>query len=245
MTMKVGEFMEKLAKLLHEKQDSKILDVGTGTGNFIKLITSCYNNYESIFGIDTVQGAINLANEAFNDDRITFVHMDGYHMDYPDKHFDFVCLSNSLHHLNDIGPLFDEMKRVLKDDGYLIVAEMTNNDLTSKQLSHLKIHHFAAKTDRLKGDVHHETYSESKIKETLNTIPLTTDRSWILKILASESDDLPDRFKWYEDTVSRLIKRIPEQFQTEALKLEGQQVVEYIKEHGFDTCPTLIVVMKK
>ncbi|AIO17929.1 putative methyltransferase YcgJ [Candidatus Izimaplasma bacterium HR1] len=238
--------MEKLAKLLHQKQASRILDVGTGTGNFVKLITSCYNDYQSIIGIDTIDGAIKLAKEAFDDERITFRNIDGYHMDYPDKYFDIVCLSNSLHHLDAISPLFKEMERVLKDDGFIIVAEMINNDLTNKQLSHLKIHHFAAKTDRLKGDIHHETYSEKTIQEILKKeTTLASNKSWILKILASADDDLPDRFKWPQDTVSRLIKRIPLEFQTEELKREGQTVVEYINEHGFDTCPTLIVVMRK
>lgn len=239
--------MEKLAKLLNQFEHAKILDVGTGTGNFIELITSCYKEYDSIIGIDTTEGVLNLARENFDDKRIVFRQMNGNQTDYPDNYFDIVCLSNSLHHLDEIKTLFKEMKRIVKTDGIIIVAEMISNDLTSKQMSHLKIHHFAAKTDRLKGDTHNETYTEKEINEVLrNRTSLSIQKSWLLKILGSnEEEDLPDRFKWFEETVSRLIKRIPKELQTEELKQEGQEVVKYIQEHGFDTCPTLIVVMKK
>lgn len=239
--------LEKLAKLLNRFEHAKILDVGTGTGNFINIITSCYQTYDSITGIDTTEGVIELAKQNFDDDRIVFRNINGINTDYPNDYFDVVCLSNSLHHLEDIKKLFIEMKRIVKQSGVIIVAEMISNGLTKKQISHLKIHHFAAKTDRLRGDVHNETYSEPQIINVLtNNTKLLIEKSWILKILGSNTDEtLPDRFKWFEDTVSRLINRIPEHLQTDELKQEGQSVVEYIKEHGFDTCPTLIVVMKK
>jgi len=239
--------LERLAKLLNQFEHAKILDVGTGTGNFINLITSCYKTYDSIVGIDTTEGVLNLARQNFDDDRIVFRKINGNKTDYPNDYFDVVCLSNSLHHLEDVKKLFTEMKRIVKTDGIILVAEMTSNGLTKKQMSHLKIHHFAAKTDRLRGDTHNETYSENQIKNVLEQdTKLTIEKSWILKVLGSnDEEDIPDRFKWFEDTVSRLINRIPEHLQTEELKQEGQNVVEYIKEHGFDTCPTLIVVMKK
>lgn len=239
--------LEKLAKLLNKIEHAKILDVGTGTGNFVELITSVYKDFDSIVGIDTIEGAINLAKENFADERITFRQLDGNKTDYPDNHFDVVCLSNSLHHLDDIKDLFKEMTRVVKDDGIILVAEMVSNDLTSKQISHLKIHHFAAKTDRLKGDTHNETYSENEIKEVLKKdTKLSIKKSWTLKVLGCNSEEeLPDRFKWFENTVSRLINRVPKHLQTDELLLEGQSVVEYIKDHGFETCPTLIVVMEK
>ena len=238
--------MEKLARVLNDYPSSKILDVGTGTGNFVSLITSCFDNYESIIGIDTIEGAVNIANKNFEDDRIHFELMDGTKTNYKDDYFDIVCLSNSLHHLNDIEKLFSEMKRIVKKDGIILVSEMISNGLNSKQMSHLKIHHFAAKTDRLRGDIHNDTYSDEQIFSILkDEAQLEIVKSWTLRILKAEDEDLPDRFKWFEDTVSRLIKRIPEELQTDELKEEGHQIVEYIKEHGFDSCPTVIVVMRK
>ncbi len=237
--------MEKLARILNKKKQARILDVGTGTGNFVSLITSCYRDYKEIVGIDTIEGAVKSAEENFDDERIHFEVMDALNMSYPDNHFDVVCLSNSLHHLVDPKIILKEMKRVLKDDGVMLIAEMMSNDLTKKQLSHLKIHHFAAKIDRLRGEIHKDTFSDSEIIQVLkDNSELKVKKSWVLKILRAK-DDLPDRFKWFESTVERLLKRVPNESLLEEYSNEGKEIVDYIKKVGFDSCPTLIVVMGK
>ena len=239
--------MEKLARLLNEQKATKILDVGTGTGNFVSLVTSCYNDFTELVGIDTIPGAIKAANDNFNDSRVIFEIMDGNQMTYRDDYFDVVCLSNSLHHLEDIERLFKEMGRVLKPDGVIVVSEMISNNLTKKQISHLKIHHFAAKTDRLQGDIHNDTFTDTEIIQILETRTLfKIVKSWSLNILRSSKDEeLPNRFKWFEDTVQKLIARVPQELITSELKQEGEAVVGYIKENGFDSCPSLIVVIRK
>jgi len=239
--------MEKLSRLLNEQKVLRILDVGTGTGNFVSLITSCYDSFIELVGIDTISGAVKSASEQFKDDRIRFEVMDGTHMTFDDGYFDVVCLSNSLHHLDDIEQLFIEMGRVLNPKGVIVVSEMICNNLTNKQISHLKIHHFAAKTDRLQGDTHNDTFSDNEIFEMLEIrTPFKIVSSWTLNILRSEATtNLPDRLKWFEDTIHRLIARVPKELVTPELKKEGQEVLEYIKENEFDSCPTLIVVIKK
>lgn len=239
-----GDFMEKLARLLNEQKAMKILDVGTGTGNFVSLITSCYNDFTELTGIDTTPGAVEAAKKNFTDDRISFEVMDGNHMVYDDNSFDVVCLSNSLHHLTDIEGLFKEMGRVLKPDGVIVVSEMIRNNLTKKQISHRKIHHFAAKTDRLQGVTHNDTFSDKELVEVLETrTEFKPVKTWTLNIL--RTNELPERFKWFEDTVQRLLAKVPENLVTPELIEEGQDVIKYIKENGFDSCPSLIVVIKK
>ena len=76
--------MEKLSRLLNEQKVLRILDVGTGTGNFVSLITSCYDSFIELVGIDTILGAVKAASEQFMDDRIRFEVMDGTHMSFED-----------------------------------------------------------------------------------------------------------------------------------------------------------------
>lgn len=237
--------MEKLARLLNEQKAMKILDVGTGTGNFVSLITSCYDDFTELIGIDTIEGAIKVANENFQDDRISFAVMDGNQMIFDENTFDVVCLSNSLHHVKDIKRLFKEMERVLKPNGVIIVSEMISNNLTRKQLSHKKIHHFAAETDRVQGITHNDTFTEQEIVEVLESkTAFKIANTWILNILRTK-EEIPDYFKWVEDTVQRLLEKVPKDLVTVQLKEEGKEVTKYIKENGFDSCPTLIVVIKK
>ena len=47
--------------------------------------------------------------------------IDGEHLPYPDATFDIVCSMGVLHHISNPTPLVDEIYRVLKPGGQLIV----------------------------------------------------------------------------------------------------------------------------
>ena len=146
--------MIKLGRFLKHFENPKILDVGTGNGNFIKMIMSITDYYEEIIGIDNLDIAISTATKNFTDERIKIVKMDALKMDFEDGYFDLVCLSNSLHHLADIPTMIKEMERVIKPGGYLLINEMMSDGLSARQKGHVKIHHFAAEIDRETGGTH-------------------------------------------------------------------------------------------
>ena len=114
--------METLKKYLEETNKKSFLDIGTGPGNFIHFLKSLYDDFEKVVGIDISERAIVAAKKNNKDERITFEKLDAYEMYYDDKSFDVICLSNSLHHLKDISKLLLEMKRVLKDDGFIFAV---------------------------------------------------------------------------------------------------------------------------
>jgi len=241
-----GDTVERLAEFFHKQQKRKILDVGTGSGNFIELIRQIYSDYEEIIGIDTSEYAINSAKKSFDqDDQIRFLLMDAIHMDFKDETFDLICLSNSLHHLEDIEPIFTEMRRVLKPDGYILVSEMINNDLDERQLAHLKIHHFAAEIDRYLGDTHHDTYSDETIIELLrNHSGCTITDSWPLEF-ERRTENSVEEIEWLLQTVDRVVHRVIDPIARSQFEKKGQGIKEYISKVGFDSATTLIVVMKK
>ena len=158
--------MQKLSNLMKSFTDTRILDVGTGNGNFIRVMTVLNDKYKSVVGIDLIEGAINLCNSSFSDERIKFMKMDALNMEFEDESFDIVSLSNSLHHLEDIEATLSEMERVLVPGGILLFCEMRNNNLSKSQKSHLQIHHFAAEVDREFNVTHHDTFSEKEILKT-------------------------------------------------------------------------------
>ncbi|MFH1693419.1 MAG: class I SAM-dependent methyltransferase [Bacillota bacterium] len=160
-----------------------MLDVGTGVGNFVFLLTGLLDNYDEIIGIDTSLRAIEMAKTCFEEkDYVNFKQMDGNHIDYPDQYFDAVCLSNSLHHLDGAQSIFLEMKRVLKPNGIILVHEMISAPLTIKQISHQMIHHFSAEIDRSLGITHNETYTKKEIEQLLNSYSsCELEDAWILE----------------------------------------------------------------
>lgn len=238
--------MEKLASFLKDNKPVKILDVGTGGGNFIGLINSLYNDFEEIIGIDSLEIAVSSASKNFQeDDRVSFTLMDAHNLDFEDGLFDLVCLSNSLHHLDDKETILGEMARVLKPGGYILIAEMINNDLDERQISHLKVHHFAAKIDRLRGEVHNDTYSDVEIVEVINhNSDLNVGESWHLSY-ERQKENSDEDIAWLVGTLDRLTSRVEDEDTKEELLLEAEEIKEYIRKNGFDSCTTLVAVMQK
>lgn len=237
--------MEQLAKWFDQTKPKKILDVATGAGNFIQMLRSMYTEYESIIGIDTLEYAINSAAKNFGDDeRISFVQMDGMNMTYADDTFDLVILSNSLHHLSDQNALFQELHRVLQPGGYVLVSEMISNDLSEQQHSHLLIHHFAAEIDRYMGDTHGETYHEDEITTILTDMPFTIADTWKLSYERNTGNS-DEEIAWLKNTLDRIVNRVEDETDKQQFQAKADSIKTYIDQHGFDAATTMIVVMKK
>lgn len=110
--------MKKLKSKLAAISANKILDVGTGVGNFISNL-ELLKDYKKIVGIDNSREMLERAKNNFDKENIEFVLMDAENLNYEDNTFDMVSLSNSLHHLAEIDIVLNEMKRVLKSEGIL------------------------------------------------------------------------------------------------------------------------------
>jgi ubiquinone/menaquinone biosynthesis C-methylase UbiE len=99
------------------KNESKILDIGTGTGHLPKLICNKTNKKFSITACDLSEKMIEIANKMNNDSRIFFEIADNFALPYADKSFDLV-----------IGKLVtnfsqSEIFRILKPKGFFIFKE--------------------------------------------------------------------------------------------------------------------------
>ena len=236
--------MERLKKILETENKKTFLDVGTGGGNYIALINHLYNGFDKMIGIDVIEPAIKAANERNEDKRIEFKVMDALNMDFEDNLFDVVAFSNTLHHVTDLNPVFKEMNRVLKNDGMLIVSEMIKNDLDKRQKSHMLLHHFAAKIDRLRGEIHDETFTESEIKDKLTTFNnFSIDDSFIMEIERSKVNT-KEEIDHILNIMDRVVSRVPEEHKSEIEK-EKEEIKSYILENGYDSCPTLVNILKK
>ncbi len=227
--------MKKLERLLRENRTRKILDIGTGVGNFIFLLTQVVKDYDQIIGLDTSKRSIEIATSYFTDQpKIKFMEKNGEHTDFPDDYFDLVCLSNSLHHLGEPQTIFMEMERVLKPNGIILVHEMISEPLTSQQQSHKIIHHFSAEIDRYLGAIHDETLTKKQIEEKLNEYSsCELEESWI--------PEHPDKHQFSAEeiehivnSVDQMVSRIKDQEKIQYFKDKAEIIKVYIQENGFD-----------
>lgn len=104
-----------------EKRIEKYLDVGCNNGSItVKFGKKMNLNEDSIYGIDV---------EMFTQQKIipvkgfNFTYYDGYHMPFSDNYFDLITCRMVLHHVEHLEKIINEICRVIKLNGLLIIKE--------------------------------------------------------------------------------------------------------------------------
>ena len=109
-----------------------ILDVGTEKGDFIDTLMKTLSGYNSFVGIDISADDLKKARKKFKDAPVGFMEMNAEKMSFPDNHFDTVCISYSIHHLENIDTVLAEMYRVLRPGGNFIIQELYSDGEQTK-----------------------------------------------------------------------------------------------------------------
>jgi len=106
---------------------NKVLDFGCGKGDFTHMISK---HCDSVYGVDCSEIAVNKAKSAYPE--ITFqVLAENGRVPYDDGFFDAIFMVDVLEHVLDTETLLEEVSRVLKPEGYLLIA--------TSQLTRLKL----------------------------------------------------------------------------------------------------------
>src|SRR3972149_3217877 len=104
----------------------RILDIGCADGVFSKHILD-KSGAKEVIGIDALQGSIAWARKHWEDEkRLKFLVSDAHRLPFKDQSFDAVFALEVLEHVFEPVKVLQEIKRVLKKDGYgvfLVPAE--------------------------------------------------------------------------------------------------------------------------
>ena len=134
----------EIAKKLESISGGNILDVATQKGDFINTMMKTLKDYECFVGVDISFKELDSINEEFENKPVEFIEMDAAILNFPDKSFDTVSISHSLHHLMEIEKVLLEMKRVLKPNGYFIIQELfCDGEQSTAQQNDIHQHHWS------------------------------------------------------------------------------------------------------
>jgi len=104
------------------KTGMRLLDVATGTGLVAQAALDLSMASGQIIGLDPSGGML-AENRRRND--IHLVRGVGETLPFRDATFDFVAMGYALRHVEDLGTLFGEFRRVLRDRGRVLILELT------------------------------------------------------------------------------------------------------------------------
>jgi ubiquinone/menaquinone biosynthesis C-methylase UbiE len=127
----LGKYTEpmhySLIKELEGRSFKTLLDVGCGNGIFLSMVLNKFD--VEVSGIDISPGMIEKSKELL-DSRADLKVGDSEHLPWNDGSFDVVTCSASFHHYPNPELVLKEMRRVLRPDGILMIADpFTSNEL--------------------------------------------------------------------------------------------------------------------
>lgn len=230
--------MEQLKQFFQDKSLVNVLDIGTGSGNFIQVLLNTIADVQ-ITGVDPNSDALNEAKEIYPE--FAFLEMSGESLQFDDNSFDAASISMALHHLPNVQQTLTEMQRVVKPGGWIIINELYSDNLSPAQEVHKIYHHFRSTVDRILGVTHNPTFTKKEIvtlvRQSGVDIQLMFDHQKSGNLIQTQTD-FEERVKKMEEILDE-IKDKPEyhdlQNRIEDFKLSANQ-------HGFEMATRIVIV---
>jgi ubiquinone/menaquinone biosynthesis C-methylase UbiE len=123
---------EAIQKVLKPREGERVLEPGFGTGQVLVALAGEVGESGKVYGIDISDGMVEATRKRLVKEglagRVELVRGDACEMPYDDDSFDAIFMSFTLELFDDsdIPVVLSECMRVLKEDGRLCVASMSN-----------------------------------------------------------------------------------------------------------------------
>ena len=119
------KWRNKVVVLVADKNPETILDIATGTGDLVILMSK--TSAKKIIGLDISPGMLEVGKEkivkAHLTDRIEMVLGDSENMQFPDNYFDAITVSFGIRNFETLEKGLTEICRVLKPGGIFVILE--------------------------------------------------------------------------------------------------------------------------
>jgi ubiquinone/menaquinone biosynthesis C-methylase UbiE len=166
----------EIGKLI-EPSGGKILDIGSADGTFTKVILE-HSKADLVVGIDILPSSVKYAKKRFSkNQKLKFRVADAEKLPFKNQEFDAVFCFDSIEHFFRPQKVMREAKRVLKEDGYLVILVHT------KSLLFRIIWFFWENTrGRIWKGTHIQNFSGKKLKKIIKEtgFKISTEKKFML-----------------------------------------------------------------
>ena len=235
--------MDPIPGKLKNLRGGRILDVATGFGDFLKLLTDSFETFDVAIGIDSSENIIEAARRR-HDKKLVFEVMDAGKMKFGSDFFDTVAVRHSLHHLEQVDRVLDEMLRVLKPGGLFIICEVFQKPDMNFDNAQRHLHHWWAAVDRTLGDTHYETMTDKEILEKGERLRLN-DIEHIIYTPQLDENKHREALESMLQKCESYLKKLKDMSGYEDLITRGEELMELFKRKGFVTESALYILGRK
>jgi SAM-dependent methyltransferase len=246
----------EIAEKLKSISGGKVLDVCTGSGDFIQDLMGNLKDFVSFLGVDRSVSDLESGRKRFAGQPVEFREMDARVLNFENKSYDSVSMANSIHHLDDPRKVLAEMIRVLKPRGHFIVYEpYRDGEQSEAQKTHILLHHWDSKIDSMLGITHHYTLAKQELRLLINRLGLKSleilDSSRGVRCLSCkhkyECED-PKSEKCVKDGIEEIekdLERLRGHTEARMLREEGESLKKRVKKFGSADASSLFFIGKK
>ena len=119
------KWRKKVVALVAEKNPETILDIATGTGDLVIMMSN--TSAKKIIGLDISAGMLEVGKQKIEAKKLTekieMVFGDSENMPYPDNYFDAITVSFGIRNFETLDKGLAEIYRVLKPNGIFVILE--------------------------------------------------------------------------------------------------------------------------
>lgn len=169
---------------------AQILDAGTGTAR-IPVLLCLQRPQWQVIGIDLAENMLKIGSQhveqAGLQNQILLESVDAKQLPYPNCHFEMVVSNSLVHHLPDPLPFFQEVARVLKPNGAILIRDLLRpptQEIMNELVESIGIE-YDAHQKKLFRDSLHAALTLEEVKQLMSQASLedvaiyqSSDRHW-------------------------------------------------------------------
>lgn len=171
-TWDASNMRQMLAKNIYEgmvknvalKEDMELIDFGAGTGLLSRNIAQ---HVKSVLGIDTSKGMLEKLNE-LEVENISTLHVDICKYETQNL-YDGIVSAMTMHHVEHLDDLFAKLYQLLKNDGFVAIADLMAEDGTF-HADNEGVHHFGFSEDTVIGFANKHGFREAKYQRIFDVV---------------------------------------------------------------------------
>ncbi len=112
-------------------ESSCVLDVGCGTGNYADLLQKM--SHAHVFGVEPSEGMLTKARQ--KNPNLTIKQSDAEHLPFDANSFDFIYMTDVIHHIPHINVMFTEVYRVLKPQAKACIVTQSHRQIDKRPIT--------------------------------------------------------------------------------------------------------------
>ena len=221
-----------------------LLDVATGEGDFLRFLLDTVASFDSATGFEPNKESLSVAKNKLFPFKVDLVRGNIRKLPFEDSYFDFVTVSNAMHHFEQPVKAILSMMRVLVSGGRILINETICNAATPAQEAYLDFHSLRADIDTALGAYHRHYYSMDEVFALLQESHVDVEKTFISN---NEPDILNSKEKiWqFSHKIDEMVASAGELPEKNNFESRGWALKEKIKISGFQKPPQLSLIAYK